>query len=432
MGIISEARDELDGIIKEIPWEEPLIPFTLYADNERHKARLSHIINTVAKGSPFGKALLESAANAGYSLSMEYMRSAAGCCDAREKRIFLNPSLTDDSLVSTLVHESRHAQQDERAEWSIERGWHDFVSEVMFCRASEADAQAAAVAACHEIAVNTGNKAPYYCMREGDPFIVGGFSSKKEPHSDRVTPEMFQAAFDGWYKNTSMVEAYEGDYFSGKMRQAIRSGDFSQTPYDRPLTSRRIVEAFCTDMNGECYWKHDPDVLSDRNKLSICSGTRKVADKFFKVRQEKTGKPADLSYSDLKVRDGEASFSESVGLLKRAFSGEYLKSFARDLKAEVDFEKEGSLLEKQRMNHLVNELCKDANAKKAVKALKAAGYSLAMESLGKSVSVRDERNKVVILARQASDRSLKDALLKEAKAAGASEAARLKFVSRSR
>ncbi|MGN1080444.1 MAG: DUF6782 family putative metallopeptidase [Alphaproteobacteria bacterium] len=418
MGLISEAMDEINGTIATVPWEEPEVPLKLYADSEQRKARLSHVINTIAKGSPLGKKLLEEAASAGYSLSMGYMNNVAGTCDAKEKRIVLNPSLPDSVLVSTLVHESRHAQQDQRANWTSKFGQHNFVSEVMLFRAIEADAQAAAAAACYEILQNTGNRGPYHSMYESDPLIVSAFSSKKTEQPGKVTPEMFQAAFNGWYKNSEMLEGYERSYFSGRMRHAIQTGDFSDTPYDRSLTSSQIVQAFCTDMDGECYWKNDPDVLADRNKLEICAETRKVAGKFYRIREEKTGKKADLSYSDMKVRDGEPAFSESFNQLKRAFSGEYLKNTVRDLKAEVDLPKEGSLLEKQRMNHLINEISKNKADKKNLEALKSAGYSLTMESLGRSVSARDDRNKVIILARRASDRELQEALTKTAQTVG--------------
>ena len=418
MGLISEAMDEINGTIASVPWEEPEIPFKLYADNEQHKARLSHVINTIAKGSPFGRKLLEEAASAGYSLSMEYMNDAAGCCNKEEKWIVLNPAMPDAALVSTLVHESRHAQQGRRADWTSKRGRHDFVSEVMLFRATEADAQAAATAACYEILHNAKDKEPYNSIYASDPLIVSAFVSEKTEEPGKVTPEMFQAAFNGWYRNSEMVESYEGAYFANNMRHAVRTGDFSETPYDKPLTSRQIVQAFCTDMNGKCYWENDPDVLADRDKLSICAETRKTAGKFFRVREEKTGIKADLSYLDMKVRDGEPSFSESLSLLKRAFSGEYLKNAVRDLKAEVDLNKEGSFLEQQRMNHLINEISRDKNAKNDLEALKSAGYSLAMESLGKSISARDDRKKIIILARRASDQELQGALKKQARAVG--------------
>ena len=119
------------------------------------------------------------------------------------------------------------------------------------------------------------------------------------------------------------------------------------------------------------------------------------------------------------MRDGLISVRESGRLLKQAFSKEYRQTFSRDLKAEVDFEKHGSLLEKRRMNHIVNELSRDAKAKKELETLKKAGYALTMESLGKSAAVRDNKNKVVVLARRASDKELQAALLREARSVAA-------------
>ncbi len=431
MGMLDEAREELRQSAISLKWEEPLVKFDLIGDSQEQKNRLAHIVNTVAKGSPFGKKILEDACNAGYSLAMEHMFGALGACEPENKRILLNPSMPNEDLISTLVHEARHAQQDIRAPWLTERGNSEFATELKLYRAAEADAEAAAVAASYEIKQNTGNAAPYAAGADRDALIVSAFSAQIDA-SGKVTPAMFRAAFNGWFENQPITEEYERSYLIDEMNAVVKSGDFSKMKGNQSLSSRQIVETYCTDANGECYWSTNPDVLEERDKLSVGSKTRKAAERFYQARLEKTGREVDPTYADLKVRDGGMSVRESKNLLKQAFSKEYRQTFTRDLKAEVDFEKEGSLLEKRRMNHIVNEICRDKNAKKELEALKKAGYSLTMESLGKAAAVRDNKNKVVVLARRATDAQLQSALLKEAKAVAVFENAVMRKTALSR
>lgn len=418
MGILDEAREELRQSAASLKWEEPLVKFDLIGESQEQKNRLSHIVNTVAKGSPFGKKILQDACDAGYSLAMEHMFGALGACEPEHKKIMLNPSMPNEDLVSTLVHEARHAQQDIRAPWLTERGNSEFATELKLYRAAEADAEVAAVAACYEIKQNTGNNAPYSASADRDALIVSAFAAQAGS-STKVTSAMLRAAFNGWFEDQPITEEYERSYLVDEMNAVVKSGDFSKMKGNQSLSSRQIVETYCTDADGNCYWSTDPDVMEDRDKLSVGSKTRKAAEKFYQARLEKTGREIDATYADLKVRGGVLSAGEGKSLLKQAFSKEYRQTFVRDLKAEVDFEKHGSLLEKRRMNHIVNELSRDAKAKKELETLKKAGYALTMESLGKSAAVRDNKNKVVVLARRASDKELQAALLREAQSVAA-------------
>ena len=418
MGMLDEAREELRQSAASLKWEEPLVKFDLIGESQEQKNRLSHIVNTVAKGSPFGKKILQDACDAGYSLAMEHMFGALGACEPENKKILLNPSMPNEDLIATLVHEARHAQQDIRAPWLTERGNSEFATELKLYRAAEADAEAAAVAACYEIKQNTGNKAPYSASADRDALIVSAFAAQAGS-STKVTSAMLRAAFNGWFENQPITEEYERSYLVDEMNAVVKSGDFSKMKGNQSLSSRQIVETYCTDADGNCYWSTDPDVMEDRDKLSVGSKTRKAAEKFYQARLEKTGREIDATYADLKVRGGVLSAGEGKSLLKQAFSKEYRQTFSRDLKAEVDFEKHGSLLEKRRMNHIVNELSRDAKAKKELETLKKAGYALTMESLGKSAAVRDNKNKVVVLARRASDKELQAALLREARSVAA-------------
>ena len=252
MGIMDEAYEEMRR--GELKWEEPLIKFKEITGNEYERTLASYVINTIARGTEIGKTILEKAAENGYAIHMANMTGAAGACDSRSKSIILNPSFSEDTLISSLVHEARHAEQDKNATWTGERGVFTMETELMLSRAKEADAQAIAAAACFEIQVNTEDSGPLDAMREIDSHIVEPLMMAAE--SRTVTEKMIQAAFKGWYDGEATVEEYEKCYQRAQMEYAMSKDDYSKTPFDKPLTSAQIVTALCKMPDGKCYFEN--------------------------------------------------------------------------------------------------------------------------------------------------------------------------------
>ena len=411
MGGLRSAYNEIrSGGIK---WEDPLVQFQKISGNEFERALLSRVINTIAKGSEFGKTILENAAKNGYTLCMDHLFNAAGLCDCDKKMLILNPAFPEDRLVSTLVHEARHAEQDGNATWKEDRGKLTFKSDIMLSRAQEADAQAAATAVCFEIRANTGNAGPLSEMSGNYPFIVGYLAQEAKDKNAPVTDKMMQGAFKAWYMDTGMMETYEQCYQVSHMKNVTRKAGFKETAFDTQLTSAQIVSALCVKKDGSSYFEDDKDVLADRDRCSITAETMKVCEKFFKSRKEKTGKSADESYKTLKVRYGERSFKNKIDGLKRAFSSEYRETSRRDKNDEIGFKKEGSSSDIRRINHLINDLCEDPEKRKTLTALKTAGYAIGFENAMRLDTVRDDYKKVVLLNPALKDDKLKDALLSQ-------------------
>lgn len=263
--------------------------------------RLTRLVNTIAESSPFGRAVLEDAAKAGYTLTMEKQKDTCGFCDADSGLIVLNPSMDDGLLVATLAHEARHAQQFVHGA-TDEYGCFDVKGEVMHNRAMEADAETAAAATCHEIRVNSGNAGPWDCFAEDSVDIAEGFMNAAPDPESPVTDKMLQGAFEGWYKDVDMMEAYEAD-ITDVMKDMMRDKDFAS--YDKKIKSADEVSLYCRNAAGKCYWADRPDVLENADKLSISSETRDVAEKYFAEREKETGEKPDPSLNTLKVRGCE-------------------------------------------------------------------------------------------------------------------------------
>lgn len=295
--------------------EEPLVGLDIRSKS-KNKLRLTSFINEIAKNSPFGKAVLEEAAAAGYSLCFEPQRDSCGFCDDANKVIALNPALSDDLLIATLAHESRHAQQFVRGA-EPDFGQFNMKCELMSFRAMEADAETAAAATCHEIRINGGNAGPWKDFSEDSVEIAQGFMAAAKTPDSKVTDAMLKGAFEGWYQDIPMMTSYEEGYVIDVMNYAMKQRQEASLPYDRSITSKELVNKFCSNAEGKCYWADKPDVLNDKDKLSIDPSTYSCAERFFKVREMRTGMKPDATYEDLKVRfenlDGSGAFSKRSG-----------------------------------------------------------------------------------------------------------------------
>lgn len=278
------------------------IPFKTKAKKPKDQARLVKFINTIAENSPFGKAVLEEAAAAGYTLCFEQQKDSCGFCDPDSKMIVLNPTLPDNLLIATLAHESRHAQQFCRGA-SAEFGQYNVKSEVMYTRAEEADAETAAAATCHEIRINGGIEGPWKAFSSDSVEIANEFMKVAPSKDAPVSDKMLQAAFNGWYKATDMVEAYEEGYIQDVMNEAVQYKEEASYPYSKKISSTEIVTMFCQNADGKCYWENNKEVLNEKEKLAVCANTIVACDKFFTTRNKRYGTELDNSYLDMPVRD---------------------------------------------------------------------------------------------------------------------------------
>lgn len=288
--------------------EKPLVDIAVRGRDNRFKKsdekRLVKFVNAIARHSPFGRAVLEDAAKGGYTLIMESQKGTCGYCDKESKILSLNPRLTDELLVATLAHEGRHAQQfvnggDDRF------GVFNLKSELMYQRAMEADAEAAAAATCHEIKVNSGNAGPWNDFADDSVEIAAAFRKAARKPDAKVSDKMLQAAFNAWYTDIDMVEGYEEGYVTDVMKDAMVGPKNRMPRYSKQANSADTVQMFCRNAEGKCYWADNLNVLENEDKLSICAKTYKVAKKFFAVREMKTGRAPDPTLETLKVRDGK-------------------------------------------------------------------------------------------------------------------------------
>lgn len=282
--------------------QEPKIDLPFQAYTENGKNRFAHLINTIADNSPTGRAVLEDAAKAGYQLKMQAMSGTQGFVCEELKTIFLSTCYDDNVLMETLAHECRHVQQ-------VMRGVPDNHRElvirdtVKMNRAIEADAEAVGAATAWEIRKNSGNDGPWKALEEKCPKITQGMESAAKGDERIATPAMMRGAFDGWYQNKPMMDIYEknvvfNDALSNSLQEhrEAKPADF----FKREMSSAEMVNMFCKDTAGKCYWADNPDVLNEPARLQINQNTMDFAKSVNEFRADKKLK-VDTSYNDLYV-----------------------------------------------------------------------------------------------------------------------------------
>lgn len=282
--------------------QEPLIPFKIQAYTKSGKARFACLINTIAEHSPTGRSVLRAAAGEGYGLQMMLMSGMSGFVCPENKTIYLNSACSDGALIETLAHECRHVEQHAKG---VPDHHYECVlrDAVKLSRAAEADAETIGASACYEIMVNGGNDAPWKALEEKAPKITQGMAGATAYPGAPLTAEMMRGAFDGWYRNKAIMDIYEDSYIMGECLGNALSTSYKNNPADyfkREMSSAEIVNMFCTDGQGKCYWAGKPDVLDEPERLQVREKVIASARNVNAARAEMGLKP-DHSYRDLYV-----------------------------------------------------------------------------------------------------------------------------------
>ena len=158
--MLQKVLDEPKQKVSYDPNEKLTVDVDLSLCSDEEMPRMIHIVNRLAK-SEAGRETLEIANKAGVKFGfLDAKTNCFGCYFGGDmKYIGLGPMASDDKLVSTLCHESRHAGQAERMKDIPDRDQLNVASIIRYSRAKEADAQAYAVKACKELEMQ-GDKGP--------------------------------------------------------------------------------------------------------------------------------------------------------------------------------------------------------------------------------------------------------------------------------
>ncbi len=215
--------------------------------------RLEKLIRMIDEHSPTGKKTVDNALkNKGVRILFEKGMDCAGVYNKEHKTVTLNGAFSDETLVATLVHESRHAAQE-----TVRKG--NLKSLILGERASEADAMAHECAAAYE-------------MKEAFPKVWQTFVRSHAPvarayekAAEKDAAKALPAAFEGWFDDRSYVGRYDADIVHCAVAcRLIRP--------EMKLSDEKILQASCVPGKGEAPYV-DPSFLKTDKAMTVSKST---------------------------------------------------------------------------------------------------------------------------------------------------------------
>ena len=301
--MLRQVLDEPKQKVSYNPNEKLTVDVDLSLCSDEEMPRMIHIVNRLAK-SEAGRETLEIANKAGVKFGfLDAKTNCFGCYFGGDmKCIGLGPMASDDKLVSTLCHESRHAGQAERMADLPDRNRLNVASIVRYSRAKEADAQAYAVKACKELEMQ-GDTGPLATFAKFYPPIYKAYETaiaKEGVMNDKVVSDVFK----GWYDQTRTKQNYEEGYIIEPMHDAIKQNFTAGKGKDvytfaENVGSKTVVEKIGWTKNGNYLSAENPDFLDEPRFAAVGERTKTDAQAFFQIRKERAGIEPDKSVDAL-------------------------------------------------------------------------------------------------------------------------------------
>ena len=208
----------------------------IFAEAKKQKQqddlRCQSLIDRVCKASPIGKKLIENALSNGVKIRMSDEIDALGTYSNESKEIQLNKEFDDNTLLSTLVHECRHAEQ------TIQFGspHYSMYTSVAIVRAKEADAMAHQCAATYQMRRTEVDAFLDFSTRH--PGIMLAYQNEMEQSKDMN--KALNKAFKAWYDDAKYVAKYDD-----KTLLCMSGGSSSLKAYKTTLSAEQLANAVC-------------------------------------------------------------------------------------------------------------------------------------------------------------------------------------------
>ncbi len=193
--------------------------------------RVEKLIARICKASPLGKKIVESAIERGVSIGIDGDKgNCLGCYVPSMKYVSLDEKASDAKLISTIVHECRHSEQNPMRDHS-----YSVYSNVAEVRALEADAMAHECAAVYQMRKAEPDTYAAFCDRHGGMMKAYEASFEKDKNADKAKSEAFKA----WYDHASYVENYDRSVVDFMEMGKLYSG-----AYKKEITPKQLSEEF--------------------------------------------------------------------------------------------------------------------------------------------------------------------------------------------
>ena len=448
--------------------------------NAGEKERFEKLLET-AYQTPLGKEIIDNVVKLGYTFSYEDLSAshAAGMCYGDLKTIQIDPKFPEESQITTIVHEMRHAVQSDLWQKNF-GGMHQSALEaadfIKYNRAAEADA----------CAYQSGF---LYQLKDVWPEAVPDTENMQIPMAKAYFNEMektgdtraaMNASFKSWYDYEHYQEAYERNHSETLVKWSENASGCFKTPISNAdILSTNLYEG--TSYVEEDFLETDIALaLSQKRKEVVSEALAKYGERYGfsaeasldkMVRREDVKSKESFKRSTINHNrpENRAMFSEIVDEMYKTPEGKqiilegktknfYFEELAdgqkterldaanmiildprqsakdlavavskdiRDAEQEKGAEGRGLLVpsylfspkeEIARLDKLTEMVSKLPGGEKAVKGLSEQGYAFEFEKIvGKKKSIARDADKTIVLDSVSDDKVLAVSLLSDAK-----------------
>lgn len=193
--------------------------------------RVEKLVARICKASPLGKKIVESAIERGVSIGIDGDKgNCLGCYVPSMKYVSLDEKASDAKLISTIVHECRHSEQNPMRDHS-----YSVYSNVAEVRALEADAMAHECAAVYQMRKAEPATYAAFCERHGG--MMKAYEASFEHDKDMTKAK--SEAFKAWYDHAEYVENYDKSVIDFMEMGKLYSG-----AYKKEITPKQLSEEF--------------------------------------------------------------------------------------------------------------------------------------------------------------------------------------------
>lgn len=197
-------------------------------ETEREK-RVDGLIARICKSSPTGKKIVESAIERGVCIGIDGDKgNALGSYTPSMKYVSLSEKASDAQLLSTIIHECRHSEQNPIRDHS-----YSVYSNVAEVRAVEADAMATECAAVYQMRKAEPETYAVFCKRHGGMMRAYEQSFAADKDAEKARGEAFKA----WYDHAEYVENYDRSVVDFMGMGMLYSG-----AYKKEITPKQLAD----------------------------------------------------------------------------------------------------------------------------------------------------------------------------------------------
>lgn len=223
--------------------------------------RMRRLLDRAAKYSPTAAEVVEDARKRGCRYDfMSGIDGYIGFYDMRSNSVCLNLMLSDEELITTLVHESRHAVQP-NCLISIDR---NIRTNLQINRSKEADAMAFECASAFEM--RDRYPKAWFLFKKDHPHIAVAYAKKIKQDGNKIFA--LGEAFKAWHDDAEYAAEYDRDVIRFLSSNILKNG---KKFLSENMSPREISGLFCSHKGKE--YLDDRDFLSSPRALAVSEDT---------------------------------------------------------------------------------------------------------------------------------------------------------------